>query len=41
MMMHGLANPEGKAIPVQGWTGPEVSIRFRFPNFKTIETCWW
>jgi hypothetical protein len=24
----------GKAIPVQGWTGPEVSRRLRLPDFK-------
>jgi len=27
-----------KAIPLQVWTGPEVSRRMRLPNFKTICT---
>jgi hypothetical protein len=26
----------GKAIPLQAYTGPEVSRRLRFPYFKTI-----
>jgi hypothetical protein len=25
-------------IPVQAWTGPDGSRRFRFPDFKTIDT---
>jgi len=29
---------EGKAIPLQAWTGPESSRRLRFPDFKTIGT---
>jgi len=29
-------NRIGKAIPLQAWTGPEVSRRFRLPDFKTI-----
>jgi hypothetical protein len=29
---------KGKAIPLQAWTGPEVSRRFRLPDFKTIGT---
>ena len=32
---------ECKAIPVQAWTVPEVSRRFRFPDFKTIGTRRW
>jgi len=28
----------GKAIPLQAWTGPEGSRRFRLPDFKTIDT---
>jgi len=32
---------KGKTIPVQGWTGPEVSRRLRFPGFKTIGTLRW
>jgi hypothetical protein len=27
-----------KAIPLQAWTGPEGSKRFRLPDFKTIDT---
>jgi hypothetical protein len=27
-----------KATPVQDWTGPEGSRRFRLPYFKTIST---
>jgi hypothetical protein len=27
-----------KAIPLQAWTGPEVSRRLRLPDFKTIGT---
>jgi hypothetical protein len=26
----------GTAIPLQVWTGPEGSRRFRLPDFKTI-----
>jgi hypothetical protein len=29
---------KGKAIPLQGWTGPEASRRLRLPDFKTIST---
>ena len=29
---------KGNAIPVQTWTGPEGSRRFRLPDFKTIST---
>jgi len=29
---------KGKAIPLQVWTGPEVSRRLRLPDFKTIGT---
>ena len=29
---------KGKAIPVQAWTGPEGSRRFRLQDFKTIGT---
>jgi len=27
-----------KAIPLQAWTGPDGSRRFRLPDFKTIGT---
>ena len=29
---------KGKPIPLQAWTGPEVSRRLRPPDFKTIVT---
>jgi len=29
---------EEKAIPLQAWTGPEVSRRLRLPDFKTAGT---
>jgi hypothetical protein len=29
---------KGKAFPIQVWTGPEGSRRFRFPDFKTNGT---
>ena len=32
---------KGKSIPLQAWTGPEGSIRLRFPDFMTIGTCRW
>jgi hypothetical protein len=25
-----------KAVPLQAWTGPQDSSRFRLPDFKTI-----
>jgi len=28
----------GKAIPLQAWTGPEGSRRLRLPHFKTVGT---
>ena len=28
----------GKAIPLQAWTGPEGSRRLRLPDFKTVGT---
>jgi len=31
-----LVKGKGKAIPVQAWTGPEGSRRFRLPDFYTI-----
>jgi hypothetical protein len=27
---------KGKAIPLQAWTGPEVFMRLRLPDFMTI-----
>ena len=29
---------EGKAIPLQPWTGPQGSRRLRLPDFKTFGT---
>jgi len=29
---------KGKAVPLQAWTGPEVSSRLRLPDFKTVGT---
>jgi len=29
---------QGKAIPLQAWTGPEGSRRLRLPDFKIIGT---
>jgi hypothetical protein len=31
-------NINGKAIPLQAWTGPEGSRRLRLPDYKTIGT---
>jgi len=32
---------KGKAIPVQGWAGPEGSRRLRVPDFEIIGTRRW
>jgi hypothetical protein len=32
---------KGKAIPLQAWTGPDRSRRFRLPDFKTVGTWRW
>jgi hypothetical protein len=32
---------KGKAIPVQGWTGPGSARRLRLPDFKTVGTLRW
>jgi len=29
---------KGKVIPLEAWTDPEGSRRFRLPDFKTIDT---
>jgi len=29
---------KGKAIPLQAWTGPEVSRRLRLPDVQTVGT---
>ena len=36
-----LVTYKGKAIPLQPWTVPEGSSRFRLPDFKTIGTRRW
>jgi hypothetical protein len=28
---------KGKAVPLQAWSGPEGSRKFRFPDFMTTE----
>jgi hypothetical protein len=28
-------NCKGKAVPLQGWSGPEGSRKLRFPDFMT------
>jgi hypothetical protein len=33
-----LYTKKGKAIPLQAWTGPEDSRKFRLSDFKTIGT---
>jgi len=33
-----MSKDKGKAIPLQTWTGPEGSRRFRLPDLKTIGT---
>jgi len=34
----GIRRVKSKPIPLQVWTGPECSRRFRLPDFKTIGT---
>jgi len=36
--IHLVKKVQGKAIPLQTWTGSEGSRRFRLPHFKTIGT---
>jgi len=36
--IHCGENVKGKAIPIQGWTGPEDSRMLRLPDFKTLGT---
>jgi len=33
-----IQNNKDKAIPLQAWTGPEVSRRLRLPDVQTIDT---
>jgi len=35
---HKVIKAKSKAIPLQAWTGPDVSRRLRLPYFKTIST---
>jgi len=35
---HEVGKGKGQAIPLQAWTGPEGSTRFRLPDFNTIGT---
>jgi len=37
-MIIGIGKGKGKAIPLQAWTGLEVSRRLGFPDFKAIGT---
>jgi len=37
-MSRGKGKGNGKAIPVQAWTGPEGSRRLRLPDFMTLGT---
>jgi hypothetical protein len=30
-----LSEVKGKAVPLQAWSGPEVSRKLRFPDFMT------
>jgi hypothetical protein len=34
---NGLLHVKGETIPIQAWTGLEVSRRLRLPDFKTID----
>jgi hypothetical protein len=40
-LLHGIIYSVVKAVPVQPWTGPEVSRRLRLPDFKRIGTLRW
>jgi hypothetical protein len=35
---HSKLKSKGKAVPLHGWIGPEVSRRLRLPDFRTIGT---
>ena len=34
-------NVKGKAVPLQAWSGPEVSRKLRFPHNMTTAQLWW
>jgi len=36
-----LLRKKGNGIPLQAWTGPDVSRRFGLPDFKTVGKCRW
>jgi hypothetical protein len=36
ILVHIIYTVNGKAIPLQAWTGPDGSRRLRFPDFKTV-----
>jgi len=38
LIQTGKVKGKGKAIPLQAWTGPEVSMRLRLPDFMKIGT---
>jgi hypothetical protein len=38
LLKNGYVRGIGKAIPLQAWTGPDVSSRLRLPDFKTVST---
>ena len=33
MLLRGVKKVEGKAVPLQAWSGPEGSRKLRFPDF--------
>jgi len=35
MHVHFLVKGKGKVVPLQAWTGPEVSRKLRLPDFVT------
>jgi len=34
-------NVKGKAVPLQAWSGPEVSRKLKVPRFHDNDTGWW
>ena len=38
---YSLRYVKGKVIPIQAWTDPEDSRRFRLPDLKTVGTRMW
>ena len=40
-MLSQRPNCQGKGIPLQDWTTPEISRKLRIPDFKTIGTWRW